>query len=293
VKLTRVPRTSPRTRFSEAELRSLYEQQLLSTRAIARSHNCHKSAVLTALIAYGIARRPSRREPVYPRQNFSGHALEKAYMVGCRDGDLDLHKANHRETSKTIIVACASSKLEQIDLIRSLFEPYGHVHISSTPRQSVITCFLDLSFSFLLHKSECVPMWALDDRQCFAAYFAGYVDAEGCIGVKRTTNSSSLVVRSGDLGILQSCRAKLLELGIDCPPLTVVRSAGQRDGANGPIYRRDYWCLAVYQQVALDRVFELISPFMRHPKRRRGMQRAWNNVYERTRLKQKNQPCLI
>ena len=133
------PRTSPRARFSEVELRSLYQHQQLSSRAIARLHNCGKSAVLAALVDYGIARRPSRREPVYPRQSFSGDALEKAYMVGFRDGDLHVHKANHRESSRTIIVACASSKLEQIDLIRALFESYGHVHVSSTSRQSVIT----------------------------------------------------------------------------------------------------------------------------------------------------------
>jgi len=119
------------------------------------------------------------------------------------------------------------------------------------------------------------------DPNCFAAYFAGYIDAEGHIGVKKATCASQLVVRSGDVGILRSCHAKLLELGIDCPPITLVRSAGQRDGTTGAIYRRDHWCLAVYQQRALSRLFEIVSPYMRHPKRRRDMETAWDNIRQR------------
>jgi hypothetical protein len=123
-----------------------------------------------------------------------------------------------------------------------------------------------------------VPRWALEDTQFFAAYLAGYVDAEGAIGIKRATNASELVLRSGDVGILQSCQERLVQLGIRCPPLTLVRRIGERDGAVGPIYRRDYWSLGVYQQASLNAVFELIAPFMRHTKRRRDMLVAWDNV---------------
>jgi intein-encoded DNA endonuclease-like protein len=274
-------------RFTETQLRDLYERQHLSTRVIGQLHGCSKSTVVAAMLAYGIRPRPPRLEPVYPRQSFSGNPLEKAYLIGFRDGDLHVHKANHHDTSRTIVVACASSKQEQIDLIRGLFEPYGRVTVSSTPKQSVVTCWLNLSFSFLLQKSAQVPDWILDDLNCFPSYLAGYVDAEGYIGVKRATNSSQLVLRSGDLGILQCCRAKLIELGVDCPPINLVRSAGERDGSAGPVYRRDYWCLAVYRQASLDRLFAMISPFMRHAKRRRDLMQAWENV--RVRLAERSE----
>jgi len=264
--------------FTEAELRALYEEQQLSTTAIARLFGCSRSGVRSHLITHGIPRRPPTTEPLYSRRSFSEDALEKAYLIGFRDGDLHVHKANHHETSRTIVIACATTKDEQIELIRSLFEPYGRVNVTSTPRQSVITCWVDLSFSFLLAKSDRVPCWALDNTQCFAAYLAGYVDAEGAIGVKRATKASQLVIRSGDVGILRSCQTKLTQLGVDCPPITLVKLAGGRDGVAGPIYHRDHWCLAVYRQDALNKLFGMISPFMRHAKRRQDMENAWDNL---------------
>jgi hypothetical protein len=271
-----------RVGFTEPELRELYEQKELSSRAIAQLRGCQKSTVLSAMVTLGIPRRPPRSEPIYPRQSFSGDPIEKAYLIGFRDGDLHVHKANHHETSRTIVIACATTKDEQIELIRSLFEPYGRLNVSSTPRQSVITYWVDLSFSFLLAKSERVPRWALENKQCFAAYLAGYVDAEGAIGVKRATKASQLVIRSGDVGILRSCQAKLAQLGVDCPPISLVKSAGGRDGVAGPIYHRDHWCLGVYRQDALNKLFEMISPFMRHAKRRQDMEIAWHNLRSRS-----------
>ena len=268
--------------FTEAELRALYEEQQLSTTAIARLRGCSRSGVRSHLIALGIARRPPTTEPVYPRRSFSDDPLEKAYLSGFRDGDLHVHKNNHHETSPTIVVACASTKDDQIKLVRELFEPYGRVNISSGPRQSVVTCWLNLSFSFLLQKSEQVPPWAWHDERHFASYLAGYIDAEGYIGVKRATKASQLVIRSGDVGILRSCRAKLVQLGIDCPPISLVKSAGGRDGVSGPIYHRDHWCLAVYRQDALNKLFEVISPYMRHAKRRQDMETAWHNLRHRS-----------
>jgi hypothetical protein len=157
----------------EIELRSLYVDEQLSSREVARLRGCSKTAVLSALRRHGIDRRPPRLEPIYARQSFAGDPLEKAYLIGFRDGDLHVHKANHLESSRTIVIACASARPEQLELIHSLFEPYGRGNVSTTPRQSVITCWVDLSFSFLLSKSERVSTWITADRACFGAYLAG------------------------------------------------------------------------------------------------------------------------
>jgi LAGLIDADG-like domain len=266
-----------------AELGELYRRHQHSVQAVARELDLMPKTVRRYLLTYGLA---ERRTPFkYPRQSFSGDPLERAYLQGFRDGDLHVHKANYHETSQTIMVACASTVAEQIELIKSLFSPYGGVHVSATPRQMVITCYLDVSFRFLLEKSDRPPDWALSDRQCFGAYLAGYIDAEGCIQVKRHTHAAEVTIRSCDLNILRACRSRLLKLGVECPPLTLVRPAGEWDGDSGPIHHADYWCLGVYRRSAVNRLFRLISPYMRHAKRRRDMQAAWQNVKERLALR--------
>jgi hypothetical protein len=102
--------------------------------------------------------------------------------------------------------------------------------------------------------------------------------------VKRSTRASEVLLRSGDIGILRSCQEKLVDLGIACRPLIRLKAAGERDGTNGPIYRRDYWSLAIYRQAAVNHLFELISPYMRHAKRRNDMMMAWDNLRLRRNL---------
>lgn len=264
--------------FSEQQLRDLYEGQRLSLTAIARLRGCHPSSVWTHLRTHDIARRSiSEAKIKHSRRPFSGDAIEQSYLVGFRVGDLHVYKANHSETSQTITVACTSTRSEQIELLTGLFKPYGGIHLSVGPKQTVITCFLDLSFSFLLSKPPDVPSWILASRDCFSAFLAGYIDAEGCIQIKRSTRSAEMVLRSYDRQILQTCQTMLQELGVTCPPVHLIKRRGQRDG-NGPPYHQDYWGFGVYQQQSIDRLFTLIGPYMRHAKRRRDMLAAWEHV---------------
>lgn len=270
-----------RTLFSEEELRDLYERQRLSTTAIAQRKGCHHSTVWNYLILYGISRRSVAEAKIKrPRQSFSGCLTEKAYLLGFRAGDLYVHKANYSDTSQTVIVACTSTVSEQIELIRSLFELYGAINLSKGEKQTVITCYLDLSFSFLLEKDDRIPTWTLSNRDNFAAYLAGYVDAEGCIQNKRHTGAAEVIIRSCDVNILRTCWTTMQELGIVCPPVYLVKPKGARD-ADGPLYRKDYWGLGIYRRESLCRLFSLVAPYMKHPKRRRDMLAAWENARAR------------
>jgi len=203
-----------------------------------------------------------------------------AYLSGFRAGDLCVYKANHSDTSQTITVACASTVWEQIELVRSLFEKYGALNLSKGEKQTVITCYLDLSFSFLLEKDDQVPSWVLSDQRYFAAYLAGYIDAEGYIQVKRHTNAAEMVIRSYDVNILRTCWATLQGLDVICPPVYLVKQKGSRD-ADGPLYHKDYWGLGIYRRDSLCRLFSLIAPYLKHPKRRRDMLKAWENAKAR------------
>lgn len=267
-----------RNLFTEPELRDLYERQRLSLTQIAEQKGVHNETVRQYLILFGIPRRSIAEATIrYPRTSFSGNLIEKAYLLGFRAGDLNVHLANYSPTSETVTVACTSSVPEQIELIRSLFERYGHVHLSTGAQQSVITIFLDRSFSFLLPKEDRIEEWVLADKQHFAAYLAGYIDAEGCIQVKRRTHASELIIRSYDVCILRTCQSVLQTLGVVCPPIHYIKREGERDG-NGPVYHHDYWALGVFRQESLARLFALIDLYLKHPVRRQDMMSAWQNI---------------
>lgn len=264
--------------FTEEDLRELYVGQRLSLRAIAEQWGCHPETVRHYLSLYGISRRTVSEAKIrYPRKSFLGGLIEKAYLLGFRAGDLHVHTANYSKTSRTIIVACTSTVPEQIELVRSLFQDYGRVSLAKGEKQTVITCYLDPSFGFLLEKEDRIPEWILADQNYFAAFLAGYIDAEGCIQVKRQTHAAEVVIRSYDVNTLKTCWIVLQTLGVTCPPIYLAKGIGERD-AHGPLYHKDYWGLGVYRRESLLRLFTLIAPYLKHPKRRQDMLAAWENV---------------
>src|SRR5207247_5680529 len=105
---------------------------------------------------------------------------EMAYLVGFRHGDLHVELVVN-----TIVVKCTSTRAEQVELFRELFEPYGHVYtdeatLSRRKRQSIgMIARLNRTFDFLLPKQDQLPEWVRESDATFFAFFAGYLDAEG------------------------------------------------------------------------------------------------------------------
>src|SRR4029078_8451083 len=114
------------------------------------------------------------------RLDFSGDLTEKAYLVGFRQGDLHVALEGN-----TIVVKCTSTRSEQVELFRLLFETYGHVFtdeatLARRRRQSIgMMARINRTFDFLLPKQDLLPEWVRDSEETLFAYFAGYVDAEG------------------------------------------------------------------------------------------------------------------
>ena len=267
-----------RALFTEEELRELYERRRLSLRVLAEQKGVHPATIRNYLILFGIERRSVAEAKIkYPRCSFSADVVEKAYLLGFRAGDLNVQTANFSPTSQTIIVACTSTRPEQVELFYSLFEAYGHVAQYQYSGQFFVVCYLDRSFDFLLEQEDNIPAWIVSDQNCFASFLAGYIDAEGCIQVKRLTGAAEVIIRSYDKGILQTCWAKLQEMNIICLPVYLVKGKGTRD-VGGPVYHEDYWGLGLYRQESLLRLFVLIEPYMKHSKRRQDMGIAWKNV---------------
>ena len=265
--------------IQKRELEELYLTQRMSLRQIARHYGCDHSTIKNKLKEYGLRHRTyAEANQVYPRRNFDGDLAEKAYLVGFRLGDLYVKMMG--EAGQTVVVECATTKQEQLDLIVRLFGTYGHTHIGNPKRRGDIgiACYLDMSFAFLLPKEDAVPEWAQLDETASAAFAAGYIDAEGSFFISQ--GFAHFTVSSYDGNILKWLYQWMSGIGIRCPePRIVGRKGDVRP--SGAVFRKDLWALAVNRKASLLRLIELLDPHLKHPKRRRDMQTARLNVQAR------------
>ena len=263
----------------DADLRELYVVQRLSTPQIAKLYRCSDQAIARRLKTMGVKLRSMSEAHLVLHGNFgqqrafNGDPMEKAYLIGFRTGDLS---AGRRPHSDVVWVYGGSTRREQLDLIRSLFEPYAPLHVHTN---GYLFGSLHCSFSFLIDKSDQVPAEVLKDDKLFLAFFAGLVDAEGCfcVSLRRGTPWASFVLGSTDRLILDQCREKLVALGVHCSKLSLARRAGQ-PSSNDVLARKDQWQVSVVAKESVLRLIEYLKPHLKHAKRCADMQRVEENV---------------
>ena len=265
------------TQASKEQFAKWYYEEGRTTWEIADLLSINQSAVIYWMNKLGIPRR-SKSEALTKswRADFSGSLEEKSYMLGFRLGDLHVYHVKPN-AGQTIRVVCASGKMEQIRLIQSMFEPYGHVVVTrKIDGKTMISCYLNMSFDFLLPKQDEVEEWILSDEKCSLAFLAGYIDAEGSFGVDMN-NSGNLKIESYDVTILSRLHEILTRAGVECPPPNLIKS---KETAKQKL-NQDLWRLGVYRKTSLDRLCTLLEPYLKHELRRRDMEIVWKNVRER------------
>lgn len=249
------------------ELRVLYKEQTLSIYEIANQFECSPVTIHRQLKRCGITARPAGGDEFeYAKKDFDGDLFEKAYLLGFRQGDLHVERGNW-----AIRVRCTSTRQEQIDLVQSLFSEYGGIWISKPRpiRGTAITAHLNLSFGFLVPKQDAIEQWILEQDNLFAAYWAGYIDAEGSF----VTSGKRVMfkVDSCDKGILHNAWHKLNQMGFDFPPPRVVHGKGIFTGRLWSTC--DLWRVASEKTDTLLKLCKLLEPYLRHRKRIRDLQR--------------------
>ncbi len=280
-----------RLKLDDNEIERLYIIERLPMAEIARQFGVKAQTILRRLEARGVSRRnKAEANQIYPRQDFSGDPLEKAYLQGFRLGDLSVKMSTGGMGSATIVISCSSTRIAQINLINDLFSPYGHVHLTpSRESEYAITSYLNPSFDFLLPKQDSIPEWILvaaqeGDVQPFTAFFAGYTDAEGCFCVP-VDNYARFVLGSYDVGVLRQAQVILNEqLGVKCPPIRLAKVKGTLFIApNNKQYfnNEDYWQLWVNRKASLNRLCASLSPYLKHAEKRQAMYAVWANVIAR------------
>lgn len=254
--------------LSAEVLEELYYNQKLEQAQIGKLLWCDQATISIRMREAGIkARDKSETSTKYPKYDFSGKLIEKAYMIGFRLGDLHVRK--HRYL---ISVEGTTTRPEQIALIKGLFEKYGHVRINTNNKgKTSMACLLNSSFDFLLQKNDTIPNWILETDYYFLAFLAGYTDAEGCIGTYRNKGSryyTTYILRTYDKNILLQIWQKLSSLNISCPKPYICTPKGKYDN------NKDFWKLGVHKKSSLRRLFGLITPYVKHPRIINGVKKS-------------------
>lgn len=258
--------------LSRDALEELYHNQKLEQKQIAGLLGCAQATISNKMKKAKIkARDKSEISTKYPKHDFSNDLLEKAYLIGFRLGDL--HARKHRNL---ISIECTTTRPEQVELIKGLFEKYTHIS-AKTNKQGIIKISFRLnnSFYFLLEKQDNIPNWILDNNNFFLAFLAGYTDAEGCVGIykdRKNRVSVMFILRTYDKNILQQIQGKLIELGIICPNTYLCTPKGTQNN------KKDFWKLGVYRKPSLIKLFNLMGPYCKHPRIISGIKRAIETI---------------
>jgi hypothetical protein len=188
---------------------------------------------------YGIPRRTVSEAGIeFPKTDFSGNPIEKAYLVGFRTGDL-----NCVVDTNQVRISSSTTHQAQWELISSSFGKYGRV--SKTPARNkdtfewMVYGYLNRTFDFLLKKPTSIPNEILGDRQLFLSFLSGYFDAEGNLRIygEDQQTTISLRIHSEDETILRDIRNGLSMIGYH-----VYFGLQRRRGVyNGKRQLRDMW----------------------------------------------------
>lgn len=260
-----------RVNIPKDTLKDLYINKKYPLSKIAKIYRCCPVAILNKMKKYKIPRRTiSETSTKYLKTDFGGNSVEKAYMTGFRIGDLRV-----RKDCNLISIGCGTTKPNQVQLIKTLFEQYGPVWITEKDKNGAfhVDCLLNFSFLFLLPKHKQIPKWILRNRKNFLAFLAGYTDAEGNIGIYG--GRAKFRIRSYDKEILKDIDTKLHKIGIKS-----LFRLDKKPGIDkrGVLHRNYCWAVIVNERESLLRLFGYLRPLIKHRKRKNDLLKAQKNV---------------
>lgn len=248
-------------------LKKLYIENRFGTTEISKIFGCDEETIRKKLIKFGITiRSNSESKTKYPKKDFDGSEQDKAYLVGFRCGDLSVRLAN-----SIIVVSGTSTHVSFVKLVESCYARYGHTHVIRRIHrglvESQLSCYLNISFSFLLEKLRCIPEWIMSDDDSFFHFLAGYTDAEGSWTILNNGKGGvkyRLYIGSQDLEILSGLRDKLEKLGFH-PHLYLHCKKGTT--LNYGTMQKDFYALVLCRNKEVKKLANLLITRSRHPEK--------------------------
>lgn len=271
--------------ISKGVLFDLYHNKKLTQKQIAKKFGHSRYGIQRWMKKYEIQSKPdSEIHAKFPKLDFDGDQIEKAYMIGFRLGDLNVYQAHN-----LIQVRCSTTINNQVFLIKKLFIKYGHVHSWKAKRGTYeIIVLLNDSFTFLLPKNDKIEPWILTDRKYFLSFFAGYADAEGSYYLKKPNpkvgkvECSAFEIQSFDKNILLCIHQKLKSYKIE-NLYSLSRRGGYVD-RRGIRTNKDCWRVVINKKQTLWNFIKLIEPYHRHRNKIRSLREIKNNLLLRNHL---------
>ncbi|MES2225894.1 MAG: LAGLIDADG family homing endonuclease [Patescibacteria group bacterium] len=260
----------------EDDLKRLYISEHWSPAKIGDTYGCNSITVRSRLIEAGIPlKTKSAAHTRYPKSDFNGSDIEKAYMLGFRYGDLNVYLP--RGKSETIVVRSHSTLAVQGNLFKRLFESYGTITVSKNVRSTQMTTYLNMSFSFLLGKYPTeMREWLASSNERLWSFAAGYIDAEGTFGLNQ--GKGRFKIDAYDYEILFDIHSLFLHSGINSK-FRVIARKGEND--YGWIWKHDLWRISVNEAKSIETLIHKSKPYMLHEKRITDANMVLQNIAER------------
>lgn len=256
-------------------LEDLYINKKMSCSQIAKLYKCDAVTIFNKLKKYKIQRRSYYEANIkYPKKEFDGGDILKAYMIGFRLGDLNVKALNKKST---IVIKSCTTKEDQLNLIRKVYGSYGHLWKKNYQNVYNIMVFLDNSFNFLINKEDKIENWILQNDDSFLAFLGGYIDAEGNFGVY--DKRARFRLGTYEKNILLEIQLKLISLGVK----TKFRLEGEAGSRN---QNKDFYRISINEKLSLLKFIRLIKTYIKHEKRYNDMLKCEANILERNKNKE-------
>lgn len=261
------------------ELIKLYIQRGLSTWEIEKQFGFSRSTVHRKLKEYRIKSRSlAASHFVHPRKDFSGDLIEEAYLIGFRLGDLRVRKMY--KNSETISVECGTTREEQLELIKRLFQKYAPVWITKKNKRGARNIGVNLPFSFSFLLDDVPPPQVFENKIHFFSFLAGFTDAEGYIAIH--DGRAIYALGNYDKELLHKINATLIKFGIDCRKPFISTKKGYVS-RNGYVQNGDYWVLRMDKKVCLLKLFNSLKPHIKHSAKVKALKKAVENIRKRNK----------
>lgn len=262
--------------ISKKTLEKLYIKQSLSPYKIGSILGCSFSTISNRLREFNIPlKSPALARMKYFKTDFNGDKILKAYMLGFRLGDLNVYKRSER--SETVVARCHTTQIEQVKILKALFNSFGHISVSNNKGHFHANCFLNNSFNFLLSKNKDSWAWLINKPKLATSFIAGYTDAEGNFILNQ--NKGRFKIDSYDFSILSWISSWLRSQDIP-NKFRLIYKMGDKWNSRYPL-NKDLWRLNINEANALYKFIESVMPYLRHKQRINDARVCLRNINNR------------
>jgi LAGLIDADG-like domain len=211
--------------------------------------------------------REKRRK--HERRPFDGTDEDMAYLLGLRHGDLSVS----RPWKGVVRVSTSTTHPAMAELFESLLGSYGHVYRYPRFKNDTrsfewnLSVILDDTFSFLTWDWVESWSWVSAKRTSLLAFIAGFMDAEGSIGIFSNGRNVALIISfyNTNLSLLRKIKSALTRLGFSPLGPYLDKVKGSRTSKYGIERRKNYWRIALARFAECQTLLALLP--IKHPEK--------------------------